>query len=221
MSAAINNAAMHFRPGLWFSGDRPECYDPVIIQDPGIMKFAPQWFMDHELCGQAYKLYPHTYFYVPDAGRPVSDMFENRRHLPWFRNTLMAALHTLYVMGFRTIILCGCDFEPEAGKLYAHDTKLTEQETEANLRLYSHQVETLISLKTVAVERGLRILDASAKSKMQGVYPVITFDEAMAMFAEGLKPPGDIADLPHGTRFVDDTLRKALGVFSPPPRDAA
>ena len=31
VTAAINNAARHFRPTFWFSGDNPECYDLNII----------------------------------------------------------------------------------------------------------------------------------------------------------------------------------------------
>lgn len=216
VTAAINNAAKHFRPTFWFSGDNPDCYELSIIQDPGILKFAPNWHMETDVGGRPYKMYPNMVFYVPDNTVPVSELFLPRRYTPWLNNTLMVALSMLYAMGFRRIILCGSDFELTDGKVYAHDADLTQEEIDANIRLYTSQAQTLKNLKPAAVEAGLTIMDASVKTKMEGVYETLDFLQAIDLCVEDMTPA--IGNLPHGTRFTSEKIRKAIGVYVPPPK---
>lgn len=217
VSAAINNSAKHFRPDLWFSGDNPACYDEIILRDPRILKFAPSWHMETAVLGGPMKNLPNMFFYVAAHGMPVADLLDDHRHTPWFGNTLLVAIHILYRLGFRRIILCGCDFEPDGRKMYAHDAPLNEKEWNANIRLYDSQVTTLLSLKPVFAEAGLELMDCSARSKMAGTYPVMEFMEAVRLL-EGQAAPG--GRLEHGTKFAHDSLRKMAGVWEPPPQQS-
>ncbi len=217
VSAAINNAAKHFRPNLWFSGDNPACYDEMILRDPGILKFAPSWHMETSVLGMAMKELPNIMFYVAASGVQPSELLDDNRHTPWFGNTLLVAIHILYRIGFRKIILCGCDFEPDGRKMYAHDAPLTEKEWEANVRLYESQVTTLIALKPVFAEAGLQLMDSSDKSKLTGVYQWYTFNEAVDICAKQAMPGGELR---HGTKFANEKLKKMAGVWEPPPQQS-
>ena len=216
ISAAINNAAVHFRPQLWFSGDNPQCYAQEILRDAAIMKFAPQWHMETQVSGRPYKTYPNMVFYIPDRSIPISDMLTPNKNTPWLGNTLSTAIAVLYFVGFRKIILCGCDFEPAAdGSMYAHPDTLTDQEKRANLRLYQHQVEFLISLKPVLKSAGLTLMDCSSKTKLAEHYETMTFDAAVDFCLKDQAGPCDTARLPHGTEFASDEIRKKVGVLPP------
>lgn len=219
VTAAINNVARHFRPTLWFSGDNPACYDLNILQDPGIMKFSPNYFMDVDVEGVAFKFYPNTVFFVPDRSVAQNEMLISRKHTAYYNNTLMAAIVILYSMGFRRIILCGCDFEMTDGQLYAHKTRLTPEEINSNLRLYDSQVQTLIAMKPATVEAGLCIMDASVKSKLGSHYERLSFTQAVDMCTGDMTRPGMSEGLMHGTRFASEEMRKAIGVYSAPPKD--
>lgn len=218
ISAAMNNAAIHFRPQLWFSGDHPKCYSINIIQDPAILKFAPAWHMDTELNGMKYSMYPSMVFYIPDRNIPLHEMLKENRHTPFYNNTMTTAIAILYFMGCRRIILCGCDFEGEGTNIYAHNVDLTPDEREANQRLYNNQVETLIRLKPIFIEAGLQIIDASVKSKLKDIYETLSFDEAIDLCVGEMAVPTPTTILPHGTRFGDDKLKQMIGVYSPPPK---
>ena len=68
LMAAMNNAALHFRPTLWFSGDHPACYEPQILMDPSITKFAPLPFAEIVVAGRKYHEMPNINFIYKKMG---------------------------------------------------------------------------------------------------------------------------------------------------------
>lgn len=209
--AAMNNTAKHFRPTLWFSSDHPESFEPRILKDPGIMKFAPLGFAAAPVFGKAYSQVPNTFFYLQEKEVPIGTLLHWHQSTPWHGNTLLVAIAVLYDLGCRRIILGGSDFEFSGGNVYAHATDLSKRERELNVMLYSTQVLELKRLKPAFVEAGLTLLDCSVKSKLADTYDVLSMEDAVALCLKDF-PAADIDSnlLPHGTRFADPAMKKKL-----------
>ena len=217
LAAAINNAAKHFRPQVWFSGDHPECYDQRILADPGIIKFAPYGFFAVEAYGKPYRMFPSTVFYFQQKDTPVDKLLDRARCTPWHGNTLLASFHILYIMGIRRIYLYGSDFEPDGDKMYKHDTLLNDSQVDANKRLYNHLADNVRSLKTVFDRKGVELIDCSVKSKLSNVYRHMDINEAIDAELESFPEEAEAYQLRHGTEFADDGFRKMLGITTEAP----
>ena len=211
VTAAVNNAGVHFRPTLWFIGDNPAGFEPQLLLDPVVMKFIPHCFAGNTVKGRALHEVPNTHFYVQTKDAELGELFSTPREVPWFFNTLFASLHILYRLGFKRIILGGSDFEPGPTQMYAHDTKLSDEERDMNIRLYQRLVGELIASKGAFEQAGVQLFDCSVKSKLKGVYPTLTMEEAVDMCLEGF--PHEMVDtttLRHGTRFASADWRKKM-----------
>jgi len=212
LSAAMNNAARHFRPVLWFSADHPSCFEPQIVYDPGIMKFSPVGHAETIIGDKPFRGAPNIYFYANEADVPIGELLAERMQTPWYQNTLLASIALLGFLGVKRIILGGSDLEFE-DKVYAHDDGLAEHERELNRALYTSQKYDIRKLKPVFDKAGVELLDSSVKSKLGGVYPVISLEEAVALCLEGFpKAMVDPRTLPHGTRFAPTQLKERLGI---------
>jgi hypothetical protein len=217
LSAAMNNAARHFRPTLWFSADHPGSFEPQILFDPNIMKIAPAGHSSTVINDVAYKDVPNIYFYISKADVPVGQMFAPHVQTPWYRNTLLVSIVMLHHLGVRRIILGGSDFG-FSGKVYAHDDGLLPHERALNERLYKSQVYDLKRLRPAMEEAGIEMLDCSYASKMDGTYPVISMEEAVELALEDFPPEMvDPKTLPHGTRFANAEMKQELGIPDVPP----
>jgi len=211
VTAAINNAGIHFRPTLWFIGDNPEGFEPQLLMDAGIMKFIPHCFAGNTAQGRKLTDIPNAYFYVQTKDAELGEFLSKPREVPWFFNTLFASLHILYRLGFKRIILGGSDFEPSPDQMYAHDTKLSPEERDMNVRLYQRLVGELIACKGVFEQAGVELFDCSVKSKLGSTYPVISMEEAVDMCLDGFpREMVDTTTLKHGTRFASADWRKKM-----------
>lgn len=219
LTAAMNNAAVHFRPTLWFSSDDPRCFDPQIIADPGIMKFAPD-SLRGAVCSVAgkerpYASMPNMLFYQTvelKDGNAASDWLQPRTHVPWMASTLMHSIFILYSLGVRRIILAGSDFGAgPKGEMYAHASNIGTLETKWNRDLYNAQAAELRTMHTYFKHMGLSILDASPHSRISHVYPKVTLEQAIEMCRESFPPePADTASLPHCSQFAPETMKRMV-----------
>lgn len=216
LTMAMNNAAIHFQPDMWISSDRPECYEPRILLDPKIMKFAPIGHADTQLgpeyMGMRYAAMPNMFFYVQEMHVPWEEYLETRKGIPWYNNTLMSAIHLLYQLGIRTIILGGSDFgfSPK-GDMYAHSTNLGDLQRKWNIDLYNSIVEELRILKAYFEARGLTFMDCSKNSRLVHTYRHLTMEEAVAICLKRF--PSEMLDpalLPHCSKFTGMDIKKAI-----------
>jgi hypothetical protein len=209
--AAMNNAAIHVRPTLWFSGDHPECYEPQILYDPTITKFAPLPFADIKINGKKYSELPNVNFYIQQDGVTWDKYFNNQPNVPWYNNTLLVSIHILYQLGSRQIILGGSDFGFVGNKIYAHDTKLGSLEQKWNQDLYNGLVKELRLLKPIFEQAGLTLMDCSKNSRIGQVYQHITMEEAIKRCLEGFPTkPVDPASLPHCSKFAPQNIKDKI-----------
>lgn len=216
--AAMNNAAKHFRPQLWFSSDNPACFEPRILLDPGIMKFASAGHNGSPTqTGKKFNELPNIYFYVTEPDLDWGTILDQRMTTPWFGNTLLVAVVILYELGCRRIILGGSDFELTGGQAYAHETALSTKERNLNQLLYATQVTDLKKLKPVFDEKGLSLIDCSYSSKLGDTYQVLSMDAAIDLaLSEYPKSDMDSKALPHGTVFAPPELKQRLGLNTDP-----
>lgn len=211
LTLAMNNAAIHFQPTMWISGDNPECYEPQIILDPSIMKFAPLAQAEVDIFGNKYHQVPNIFFYIQEYNVPWDEYLGLRRNVPWYRNTLLSGICVLYQLGIRRIILAGSDFEVDGSKLYAHETDLNSVERNWNIQLYTSLINELKLLKPVFERAGLCFMDCSVYSKLADVYEYVTLERAVQLcresFPEKMK---DSKDLPHCSKFAPDWLKRKV-----------
>jgi len=214
ITMAMNNAATHFRPTMWVSGDRPQCYDPQILMDATILKFAPasQAQVDIKKPKCKYHAVPNILFYMQEDNVPWDEYLAQRNTVPWYNNTLFVGIHILYRLGFRRIILAGSDFGfGSSGRMYAHETALGSMEQKWNLDLYNSQVRELRLLKPVFERAGLTLLDSSKNSRISQVYEHITLEKAVEMCLEPFPPePMDSKELPHCSKFAPDSIQERI-----------
>jgi len=212
LTMAMNNAARHFQPSLWVSGDRPECYEPQILLDPRIMKFAP--FVHHRvmISGRSYAQMPNTYFYLQEENVPWDEYFALRQSVPWYHNTLFVGIHILYRLGVRHIILGGSEFGFGIdGRMYAHETELGKLERKWNLDLYNSQVRELRMMKPVFEKAGLTFMDCSKRSRLCQTYQHISLEQAVELCLKRFpKAMVDPKELPHCSKFAPESIQKRI-----------
>lgn len=214
ITMAMNNTAMHFRPTLWVSGDNPNCYQPKILTDSTIFKLAPYvhagaGINDLKL---RYSQLPNMHYYLQETNVPWDEYLATRRGVPWYSNTLFAAIHILYQMGIRRIILAGSDFGfSKDGVMYAHEVKYGDLEKKWNLDLYNSQVRELRMLKNIFDKAGLELLDCSVHSRIKQTYRHITMDEGVDMcIADDPKEWKPAAELPHASKFAPYSIQERI-----------
>jgi hypothetical protein len=212
LTMAMNNAALHFQPTLWVSGDRPECYDPTILLDPRIMKFAPLAHAQVTVEGRRYWQIPNVHFYMPQDSIPWDEYLGMRNTVPWYNNTLFVGINILYHMGIRRIILGGSDFGFSAsGDMYAHNTELGSLEKKWNLDLYNSLVRELRMLRPVFEAAGLQLMDCSKNSRISQTYQHISLEQAVELCLTGFpKKPVNPASLPHCSKFAPESIQQKI-----------
>lgn len=221
LTMAINNAARHFQPTLWISGDPPRCYEPQILLDPRITKFAPLHTAEMPVNNRPYWNNPNLFFYTAESNVPREEYLKNRASVPWYSNTLMAGIYVLYRLGVRRIVLAGSDFgagqptatEPD-GSMYAHATSLSEFERKWNMDVYNELVKDIRTLKPYFEANGLTLMDASVNSRLTSVYPHITLEEAVGLCRESF--PREMVDpgsLPHCSKFAPQAMQEKIAAW--------
>jgi len=212
LTMAMNNAGLHFRPSMWSSGDHPACYEPRLLLDATIMKFAPISYAEVEVCKRKYREMPNTYFYIPEANVPWDEYLAARRGVPWYNNTLFVSIHILYMLGIRRIILAGSDFGfGKDGNMYAHSTQLGDLERKWNLDLYNSLVRELRMLRPMFERAGLTLMDCSKNSRVAQVYKHITLEDAVKYCLEGFPEKNvDPKDLPHCSKFAPRSIQESI-----------
>jgi len=225
ITMAMNNAALHFQPMMWVSGDRPECYEPRILLDPKIMKFGnaahARTKLDAKYNDKHYREMPNMYFYLPEDNVSWDEYLASRRGVPWYSNTLFVGIHILYQLGIRRIILGGSDFgfaksdtpdqEQHGGDMYAHETSFGDLERKWNLDLYNSLVRELRRLKPVFDRAKLEFFDCSKNSRVAQVYKHLTLEEAVNMCLEKFPAKAlSSTELPHCSKFAPESIQQRI-----------
>ena len=198
---AINNAATVVRPTMWVGGDKPACYDPSILINPTIMKFAIITRRRIDVLGKPWQEWPNTFFFGTKEGFTTTNFLNRDRDLAWWKNTFFIALQLAYRLGFRTVYLAGCGFHIDKEAQYAWKTNLDEGELKQNKRLYSDTVRHLKDLLPHFGERGFRVVSITPDSLANDIIPYEDAERVLEMF-EAAYPKTDTTLLPHSSKLT-------------------
>lgn len=203
LTFAINNTGCLFRPTCMISCDTPKCFDPRLLKDPTIMKFAWNTFANEQIAehGPKYRDMPNLYMFDVLKRGKDDRLLQYYKDLPWKNNSLFAAFCILRHLGITKMFLAGSDFGPnKTGSDYSVGANLDDKEKIWNDMLYKAQVRDLIKLKPVFDEFDFHITDTSKNSKLGYVYPTCSIEDAVSECLNGF--PKDFApSLPHVSRM--------------------
>jgi len=202
VTMAVNNAWSLHRPTLWTCVDDPGRFIDTGWKDPGILKIVPVSHFDKRLRVQnpdgsfrasAFKVrqMPGVLFYRR------SDHFDHSRFLKsdtinWGqdgehtdslgikgkRSVMLAALHLLHYLGFRTVYLLGCDFKMAGDRKYAFDENRSAQAIRHNNILYESLHKRFEALKPHFDQQGFKVINCSPGSELS-VFERMEFSDAV------------------------------------------
>jgi len=202
VTMAVNNAWSLHRPTLWTCVDDPGRFIDTGWKDPGILKIVPVSHFDKRLRVQnpdgsfrasAFKVrqMPGVLFYRR------SDHFDHGRFLKsdtinWGqdgehtdslgikgkRSVMLAALHLLHYLGFRTVYLLGCDFKMAGDRKYAFDENRSAQAIRHNNILYESLHKRFEALKPHFDQQGFKVINCSPGSELS-VFERMEFADAV------------------------------------------
>jgi hypothetical protein len=209
----VNNSPALVRCNSMIYVDRAWKIHDAIWLDPAAMKFVPQTQLDCGIRrqtpnGPAYPAAPIVAGTLPgvvgyarnDHFRPavwIEEASVNWGHndvrggtYPYCKDVLFAALKVLYVLGFRTIYLLGCDFSMRADRPYAFDVALGQHHAEwyehANNSIYKKMAQMLADLKPHFDSAGLKIFNCNQKSGLT-VFESCSYNAAIGAASGGIQ----------------------------------
>ncbi len=186
----VNNGAHGFRPNLWACVDAPERFMASIWEDRTVTKFVPEERMGEPTPSS---MPPSRYASVFAFRR--NDRFEAARFLSeetinWGnhkdrgggRSVMLVALRIAYELGFRRVVLLGCDFHMSATQRYWFAEQRTEQAIRNNLKSYEILTGFFRELLPVFEAAGLAVVNATPGSRLT-VFPVVELEAELAAAA--------------------------------------
>ena len=193
---AINNSALIYKPQLWLGLDNPGCYSTNILYNPSIIKFMNMAHIPVSVDNTPVRSLPATVFIELDNTVLWEDMLVTAKKMPWYSNSFFSAVALSYYLGFRNIILIGCEFKI-TGRPYAINTKLNKEEIAWNRKVYKQQLTDLITLKPMFDNKGITITDCTRGTSLSGVYPTNTLGDELNKYITTTKE-----QLPHCSKFL-------------------
>lgn len=199
---AMNNTGALFRPTLWVSADKPICYSPSIINDPGVLKFA-RLAHSHQMLksGKFWHEVPSTLFYSDTPEFTVKNVLHRTKKFAWWKNIFVIAIQLAYRLGFRKIYLCGVglDITPEAQYAY-NAAKLNQEQINYNQRTYNNVFGQLKDALPHYRSFGLDIISCTPNSKTNEILPFIPLKEAINLELEAY-PKLDLKNILHSSEL--------------------
>jgi len=211
MSFGVNNSWHVFKPNFWTCADNPDRFLYSRWVDPNVMKLVPSALKKMSLrkqvgnkleeAGKTPKDCPNVFFYERNLSFNPS-LFLKEKTINWggeskkrdsigikgSRSVMLSAIKLCFVLGFRTIYLCGADFNMEEGtQNYAFEQDRTDSAIKGNNNSYKGNIKRLKSLKTKFDESGLKVFNCNPRSRLDA-FPFISFEEAIAECEKGLIP---------------------------------
>lgn len=205
VTMAVNNAWAVHRPTLWTCVDDPGRFIDTGWKDPGILKFVPVSHWDKRLRVQnsngsmrasAFRVrqMPSVLFYRR------SDHFDHSRFLKadtinWGqdgehtdslgikgkRSVMLAGLHLLHYLGFRTVYLVGADFTMAPDRKYAFAEHRSKDAIRHNNVLYESLQKRFEALKPHFEQHRLRVLNCAPDPEACALkaFEFVAFDKAV------------------------------------------
>ncbi len=212
---AVNNvAARTFRPNFWCCADEPRSFHANIWNDPTITKFCPYEFVAKKYFDETIKPHitrrvrdaPNILFYNRGVDFKTTTYFTNMTQFDYGcpksvkddlgirggRSVMLVALKILFVLGFRTVYLVGCDFKmghddkrDGKGKTYAFSQYKHPGGVVTNNQAYKILSERFQGLLTVFDQANFKIFNCTPNSQLT-VFPTLPLSEAIVQAKLGI-----------------------------------
>lgn len=196
MTFGVNNSPSIFRPKLWTSVDEPERFMISIWKDPTILKFVPFFKGDKNIFDNynwvktniLVKDNPNVIYYHRNE-HFIAENYLTEKTVNWGnhkkygggRSVLLAAVKICYLLGFRKVFLCGCDFKMEIGKEnYAWKQDRTKSAVNCNNNTYNAMINRFTQLRPFFEQNDFFVFNCNKNSGLK-VFPFIDFEDAVEM----------------------------------------
>ena len=201
-SFGVNNSWSIFKPDFWTCADSPDRFLYSCWKDPKILKLCPSSLRNKNLkkkvsgefktTDEQARDCPNTLFYSRNLSFNHLTFLEENT-VNWgctgdkpgtlgfkgARSVFLAALKLCYVLGFRTVYLCGVDFKMEEGiQNYAFEQERSPSSVKGNNCSYNVNGKRLNELNKLFMRHNFRVLNCNPLSHLTA-FPFISFDEAI------------------------------------------
>ena len=191
MTMTINNGGHSFRSNFWTAMDSPRKFMSSIFKDPKIMKFvnlrhiSKPYFNDHDSSTHLVHTSPNV-IYIKRNVRAELDGWFNDDDIGWnttkecgnTRCSMLAAIHILYVLGFRTIYIIGADFEMNPRQPYCFSEIKGTGSVKTNNTSFSKLLKFFKDIQPELKKVGLQLFDAQG-TRLSESLPTINYTEAV------------------------------------------
>lgn len=210
----LNNSVKSYRPDAWCCVDQSARFLRSIWMDPKIMKFVPfdhtednLWDSTVEGWGPLRKNNnkkdiikvrecPNiTYYRRNEKFEPSRFLWEYTvnwgDHSKWGggRSCMLAAMKILFILGFRSVYLLGCDLQMDESHKYHFEENRDKGAQKGNMSTYKKMIELYFpQLKPHFDKVGFKVYNCNPDSRLK-VFPYVPFEEAVRRATE---PLGDV-----------------------------
>lgn len=207
MSFGINNSWSIFKPDIWTCADSPDRFLYSCWKDAQILKLVPSGLRNKNL-----RFKKDEDFYVSEE-KPLDcpnvlyysrnldfnhRTFLDENTVNWgctgdkagslghkgARSVFLSALKLCYVLGFRTVYLCGVDFKMNEGvQNYAFPQERSLSSVKGNNVSYNVNSKRLEELNKLFLRNNYRVFNCNPSSHLKA-FPFLSFDEAIQRCSE-------------------------------------
>ncbi len=189
MTMTMNNGGHDFRSNFWCACDTPAKFMRSIWYDQTILKFIPKSQKNCKVVGNAIASeFPATLMFnkktLPDTNDWLNQdaiVWNTSKECPNVRTTILACIHILYILGFRTIYLLGADFHMEQSNPYCFEESRNIHSVEHNNHLFRCVDTWFDKMKIQFNQANLKIINCTKGSHIKNL-PYMDYAEAVKSF---------------------------------------
>jgi hypothetical protein len=181
VTMTVNNGGHSFRSNLWTGQDPQDKFMQSIWEDPNMMKFTLlqyrfRHYYDHiknRVSDRTVSDCPNVIFHKRHSNFIPEDWL-NEKEIVWGRpkksggnrSVMLAAIHILYLLGFKNIYLLGVDFNMSSDKKYFFPENRGPAAIRNNNKLFKNISSYLKQIKPKLEEKGVHIYNCNPGSKL-------------------------------------------------------
>lgn len=182
LTMGLNNSVASHRPNLWCSVDSPDHWVRSVWLDPTIQKFVP---IDHAT-KKVFNSDNWTFMETRVGDCPNVVYYKRNEHfqahqwlwedcLNWGnhkkhgggRSVLLPAVRILFLLGFRTVYLLGCDFDMSRDRTYHFDQARSKGAVRGNGDTYAKLNGWFTELRPLFEKEHFHVFNCNPQSKLR------------------------------------------------------
>lgn len=185
----------HYKTTMWCGMEKHNEISAEILEDPTIIKFVSDnvYNANYVTNGKLKTFYnlqnifwfslsihyqANTFFSSPDVswGLPKNARDEDR--IPGRRSIMLASFKLFYYLGFKRIVLLGCDFNMTPEQAYCYGRKKGIIACQENNVLYETLQKRFTRLKPYIAQAGIEVFNCNPNSRLT-VFPYKSYESCL------------------------------------------